>query len=206
MSRAKVTSIDVLPLLSAAVQKFRSEGASAMDDLETELRRALDWIHHDRKDYWTQELHRANEALIQARLQLQQALVVRRVADRSPSCVDEKRAVERARRRVETALRKIDAVRRWTIAIDRAADDFRRVRAQFSTWLDIDLSRAAAALDDMSESLVTYISLEAPSEKISTATPTEKAEKAENAGDAGNVGRAENIENVENVEKKDSGP
>ena len=32
-----------------------------MDDLETELRRALEWIHHDRKEYWSQELHRANE-------------------------------------------------------------------------------------------------------------------------------------------------
>ena len=76
MSRAaKVASIDVIPLLAAAVQKFRSEGQSALDDLETELRRALDWIHHERKDYWAQELRRAGEVLIQARLKLQQAMV-----------------------------------------------------------------------------------------------------------------------------------
>ena len=53
-------------------------------------------------------------------------MVTRRVADREPSCIDEKRAVERARRRVAVAERKVDAVRRWTAAIDRAADDFRR--------------------------------------------------------------------------------
>jgi len=176
---AKVTSIDVLPLLTAALQKFRSEGASAMDDLETELRRALDWIHHDRKDYWTRELHRAQEALVQARLQLQQALVVRRVADREPSCVDEKRAVERARRRVETAQRKIEAVRHWTGVLDRATDDFRRARTQFSAWLDIDLARAAAALDHMSESLVSYISLETPEAPPPSAMPTEETKPNE---------------------------
>jgi hypothetical protein len=174
---AKVASIDVIPLLAAAVQKFRSEGQSALDDLETELRRALDWIHHERKDYWAQELRRAGEILIQARLKLQQAMVTRRVADREPSCIDEKRAVERARRRVATAERKVEAVRRWTAAIDRAADDFRRARTQFATWLDVDLSRAAAALDQMSESLVTYISLAAPSEQLPSAAPPQAAEK-----------------------------
>lgn len=45
MSRsAKVTSIDMLPLLAAALQKFRGEGMNALDDLETELRRLLEWI------------------------------------------------------------------------------------------------------------------------------------------------------------------
>ena len=52
--------------------------------------------------------------LNQARLQLQQAMTMRRIADREPSCVDEKRAVERAKRRVETAQRKIEAVRHWS--------------------------------------------------------------------------------------------
>ena len=127
MSRsARVTSIDALPLLAAALQKFRSEGAGAADDVANEVRRALDWIHHDRKDYWTTELRRSEDALSQARVQLQQAMAVRRVADRTPSCADEHRAVERAKRRAETAHRKLEAVRHWSIALDRAADDFRQ--------------------------------------------------------------------------------
>lgn len=165
MSRfARVASIDALPRLAAALAKFRSEGAGAMEDFESELRRALDWIHHDRKNYWTQELRRAQEALIQARIQLQQATTTQRVGDRTPSCADEKRAVERARRRVETAQRKLEAVRHWTVVLDRAADDFRRVTSQFSVWLDIDVSRAISALNQMSESLVTYISMKGPDE------------------------------------------
>ncbi|MGA7700116.1 MAG: hypothetical protein WCB27_10935, partial [Thermoguttaceae bacterium] len=97
---ARVTSIDVLPLLAAALQKFRSEGAGAVDDVASEVRRALEWIHHDIKDYWTTELRHAEDALSQARVQLQQAMAVRRIGDRSPSCADEKRVVERAKRRM----------------------------------------------------------------------------------------------------------
>jgi len=170
--QAKVFSIDALARLSAGLAKFRAEGAGAVEDLEAELRRALEWIHHDRKEYWTQELRRAQEALLQARLARQQAMTMRRIADRDPSCVDEKRAVERARRRVEIAQRKLEAVRHWTIALDRAADDFRRCCSQFSTWLDVDLSRAISTLNEMSESLVNYISLKGAEEPPAVANDT----------------------------------
>ena len=167
MSRsARVTSIDALPLLAAALQKFRSEGAGAADDVAGEVRHALEWIHHDRKDHWTTELRRAEDALSQARVQLQQAMAVRRVADRTPSCVDEKRAVERAKRRADIARRKLDAVRHWSIVLERAADDFRRSQMQFATWIDIDVARGVAALNKMSESLVTYISMKGPEDEM----------------------------------------
>ncbi len=190
-SSARVTSIDALPLLAAALQKFRSEGAGAADDVGSEVRRALEWIHHDRKDYWTTELRRGEDALTQARVQLQQAMAVRKVGDRSPSCVDEKRAVERAKRRVETARRKLDAVRRWTFALERAADDFRRSQMQFTSWIDIDVSRAVATLNKMSESLVAYISMKGSDEERPEEEATEQTEKpAEQPGAAetGGVG------------------
>jgi hypothetical protein len=178
---ARITSIDVLPLLAAALQKFRSEGAGAADDVASEVRRALEWIHHDRKDYWTTELRRAEDALSQARVQLQQAMAVRRLADRAPSCDDEKRAVERAKRRAETARRKLAAVHHWSITLERAADDFRRSHMQFASWIDIDVSRAVATLNKMSESLVTYVSMKPPDEEM----PDEAEEPAESPAAAG---------------------
>lgn len=161
---AKVTSIDVLPLLAASVQKFRGEAAVALDDLQIELRRIDEWIHHDRKQYWGKEREKAYENLNQARLQLQQAKLSRRVGNHEAACIDEKRAVDRAKRRLDTANEKMEAVRRWTPKIDRALDDFQRIRSQYTTWLESDLQRAAAALNQMSETLVNYISMEAPPE------------------------------------------
>jgi len=161
---ARLTSIDLLPTLSAAIQKFRSEAASALDDLSIETRRASEWIHHDRKDYWEHELRRAYERLSQAQIQLQQARTSKRVGDREPACIDEQRAVQRAKRRVEVAHGKIAAVRRWTNTIDRAMDDFRRARTLFSPWLETDMAKAAATLNKMSESLTMYVSMESPTE------------------------------------------
>ena len=165
MSRsARVTSISVLPTMAAAVQRFRGEAAGVLEDLDIQLRRAQEWIHYDRKEYWARELRRGWENLSQARVQLQQARTSRRIAGHEPSCIDEQRALERAKRRVETAEEKIEAVQHWAHVIDRAVDEFQQSRVRFSSWLDTDLSRAVAALNRMSESLGSYTSLEAPTD------------------------------------------
>ncbi|MEN6452485.1 MAG: hypothetical protein ABFC96_18505 [Thermoguttaceae bacterium] len=174
---ARVTSIEVLPLLAAGLAKFRAESQAALEDLAIELRRAHEWIHGDRKEFWQRELQRAYERLNQARLQLQQARTTRRVGNQDPSCVDEKRAVDRAKRRVDEAQEKIQAVRQWSNKIDRAIDDFQRVRTQFAAWLEVELPRGQAALNQMSESLVSYITMKgqnAPREEESAPhTPCE---------------------------------
>jgi hypothetical protein len=173
---ARVTSIDMLPLLAAALQKFRGQASGVLDDLEIEIRRILEWIHHDRKDYWERELHRAYEKLNQAQLRLQQARLSRRVGDQTPDCAEEKRAVAQARRRVDVAHEKINAVRHWTRVIERAVDDFQRSRARFGAWLDVDFPKAVATLNKMSESLVTYISLEAQADPNAPARAKAEAE------------------------------
>lgn len=181
---ARVTSIGVLQLMASSLQRFRSESASAMDDLDIEIHRALEWIHHERKDYWAMELRRSAENVTQARLQLQQAKISRRMAGHEPSCIDEQRALERAKRRFETAEEKIKAVKHWEYAIDRAVDEFRRARTHFGSWLDTDMVQAVAALNRMSESLESYISLEAPADAPilgSTAASAENEETAEKA-------------------------
>src|SRR5664279_4214184 len=107
---ARVTSIGVLQTTAGALQRFRGESAGALDDLDIEVRRVLEWIHHDREEYWAQELRRSYEGASQARLQLQQARMSRQIAGHEPACVDEKRAMERAKRRLETAEQKVQAV------------------------------------------------------------------------------------------------
>lgn len=165
MSRsARVTSIGVLQTLAGALQRFRGESASAVEDLDLEIRRALEWIHHDRKEYWALELRRSAEAVTQARLQLQQAKMSRRMVGHEPSCIDEQRALERAKRRFETAEEKIKIVKHWEAVLDRAVDEFQRSRIHFVGWLDTEMVQAVAALDRMSASLESYISLAAPTD------------------------------------------
>jgi hypothetical protein len=159
---AKVTSIDVLQTLAAALQRFRSEAAGAMESIDIETHRAMGWMQYDCKEYWKREAHRGDEAVSQARLQLKQARSARKVADHEPICVIEERALKRALRRQDMVRRKLEAVQRWTRSLDTAINHIQRTRIHFLGWLDSDLSKAVAALNRMSDSLEGYVSLETP--------------------------------------------
>ena len=185
---ARVTSIGVLQTTAAALQRFRGEAASVLEDLEIEVRRASEWIHHDRKDYWTHELRRSQDAVSEARNQLQQARISRRTEGHEPACIDEQRALDRAKRRLEIAEQKVRAVKQWTMAIDRAMDEFQANRTRFATWLDTDLLKAVAALDRMSQSLESYVSLATPEDRDEPPSLPVASEASKETGQEGEAG------------------
>lgn len=162
MAGAKLTRIDAVEQMAAAVDVFRTEAAAALEELDMEVRRALEWIHHDRHDHWNHEVRRGWERVTESRIELQQAMTARRIGDRDPSCVDEKKALERAKRRLDVAQEKVEAVRHWTHSIDHAVTEYHGSRAQLSGWLDAEVPKALAALRRMTAALETYVTIPAP--------------------------------------------
>jgi hypothetical protein len=149
--------------MAAAVDAFRAEAIATLEGLDMDLRRALEWIHVDRSEHWNGEVRRGWDRITQARIQLQQARTVRRVGDHEPACPDEKKALDRAKRRLETAQQKVEAVRRCARVIDEAVNDFRGARMPLSAWLESEAPKAIASLHRMMDNLETYVALQAPS-------------------------------------------
>jgi hypothetical protein len=175
-SGARVTSLDAVREMAAALASFRAEAAAALDELETEVRRAQEWIHQDRKQYWDGEARRGMERVTEARIQLQQAMTAKRVADHEPACLDEKKALARAKARWELAESKREVVRHWQRAIDHAVDEYRGARVPLSGWLEADAPRALAAIERLAQSLEAYVAVDIPD---ALAQPVELPEAGE---------------------------
>lgn len=158
---ARVTSIDALADMAKAIQTFRNDATAALEELEMQIRRALEWIHHDRKEHWTREYRRSGDRLTEARIALQQAMMMKRVADRDPSCFDEKKAIQRAKQREEMAQEKIGAVRHCSALIEHAVNEYRAARGPLATYLDCDVPKALATLERLIETLETYLAVQA---------------------------------------------
>lgn len=166
MSRpAKVKSIDAVERLAAALARFQEEAAAALTDLQLQVQRAADWIHNDRRIYWTEQVRRGWERVAQAKTELEQARTYRRIAEHQPACREERKALEIAKRRLQNAEEKVEAVRHWTRMLDRAMVDYRGGIAPLARWLEIDLPKATAALKRMGRSLESYVALETPLEE-----------------------------------------
>jgi hypothetical protein len=165
--RARVKSIDALQAMAAAMECFRADATSAMDDLEMQIRRAVEWINHECRQYWTEEVRQGWQRMYEAQVQLQQAMTYRRVAEHQPACPDERKAVQQAKLRLQTAQITLEAVAHWALMIDRAINEYRANRAHLVNWLDSDLPQAVAVLGRMTSALETYITLGAPLDELS---------------------------------------
>lgn len=181
MSRsAQVRSLDALHRMAAAVRVFAEDSSVALDDLRMDLHRILQWIEYDQKDYWTQELRRAEQALTEARLNLERARMFR-FGDSQPSCYVEKKALEAAQRRIEAARRKLEAVKRWGRLMEHEATECRSAVAPLAHWVQTDAPRAVALLRRLSGALESYVGLEITEQSEQSDQPEQPGQPADNA-------------------------
>ncbi len=183
---ARVKSIDALQAMSAALVCFHDDASSALDDLEMEIRRALQWISQECPGYWKQEHRLARDGVTEARLQLENARMFRRVAEEHSSFVEEKKALERAKRRLQIAEAKVEAIPHWAVMIERAVNEYRGSRSLFANWLDADFPRAVAALSRMISDLEAYVRLAVPVDEQSpiASVSTTSGGDVQSAGEA----------------------
>lgn len=176
---ANLTSIDSLRALQGTLQQFDAKVSDAIIQLNLSARRPLDWIEHDRSQYWPREVRKAVDAVSEARLTLARAQATIDPNDHR-SCYEERKQLDKAKRRLELAESKVVAVRRWKQELRKEVEELEVQSAKLQHYLDSDLAAAMAALVRMADALDLYIqpshtsdSASGPSE--SAAAPAERA-------------------------------
>ncbi len=152
---ANVTSLDALRGFRAALVKFVEQVESALVALELEGRRPVDWVE-DRSRYWPQQARLASDAVAEAKQSLDRCQI--RVASEDVKyCYDERKALEKAKRRLQLCEDKTQAARRWRPQMHKEAEEFKVQIAKMKRFLESDFTHAIAALDRMSEALDRYV-------------------------------------------------
>lgn len=183
--QAKLSSVDAVRSVRVALDRFGEQVAVALTDLDIEARRACDYIQADRKAYWKSEVDRGWDRLAQAKAQLEQRQTLGKVAGHEPSCIEEKRAVQAAKHRLETAMEKVGRVRHWSQMVSRAAGEYQGAIGQLTRWIEAELPVAIALLRRIEATLDRYLAVDAPVPDEVLAELTSQA-----AGSAGRTGAA----------------
>ncbi|HEY2827271.1 MAG TPA: hypothetical protein VGJ04_06690 [Pirellulales bacterium] len=162
MSEAHVTEVAALADFRAALTEFAGEVRRGLTDIQLEVRRAMEWIAVDRPAHWRMESRRSGEALAHAKDELAHSRTYKTIGDYVPACIEEKKAVEKAKRRLEHAEEKLEIVRHWIMASRHAVDEFQGPVQQLMGMLDGDIPRAIFLLERMSIALENYATGTAP--------------------------------------------
>lgn len=167
-TQADVKSLDTLAFVKAAFAAFAHETGQAVAEVELQGQRAVEWITVDRAAHWKAECRRAQDAVTKAMQDLEHCRTFKKVGDNQPSCVEEKKALEKARKRLEACERKAEAVRRWTPVVQQQFRETCVRLVRFREVIDVDCPKAMARLEKMLKSLDAYTSVAGP--RTGTAT------------------------------------
>ncbi len=154
--RAKVTSIDAVEDFAAALRSFQHEASRILESLQLGIHRTVQWIQQDQRQYWKQQLRRSEQKVQEAKLALERCQIFKGGGDQRAACVEEKRALERAKRRQQLCREKIETVRRWSREIERAVLEYKAGVGELRQWLETDAARTLGLLERISRILEEY--------------------------------------------------
>ena len=161
-TQADVKSLDTLAFVKAALASYAHESGQAIDEVELEGRKAVDYITVDQAAYWKGEVRRCNDLVNQAIKDLEHCRAFKKVGDNQPSCAEEKKNLEKARAKLANAEQKAEAVRRWTpVVLQQFRETCVRL-VHFREVVDVDCPRAIARVEQMLKALEAYGHVSSP--------------------------------------------
>jgi hypothetical protein len=155
-TQADVKSIDTLAFIKAALATFGHDSAQALGEVEIQSQRIVDWICVEQAAFWKTEVRKAADGVNQAQKDLEHCRTYKKVGDNQPACVEEKKALEKARQRLDRAEQKQEAVRRWTPVVRQQSQEAGVRLTRFREVIDLDCPKALARLERMLRALDAY--------------------------------------------------
>lgn len=155
---ANVHSIDALRDVRAALIRFQERAETALGELRQKIDRTVDWLELDRPNYWKEQERRAYDQVATARVAYETCRL-RTTGGRRSDCIEEKKALERAKARMEYVRQKQEVVRKWMVQAGREANEYRSRTSTFQRAIENDLPVMIAQVGRMIEAIEAYAEL-----------------------------------------------
>jgi chromosome segregation ATPase len=166
---ARVSSIEALKALHAALVRLGPEAREALGAAEIEIRRVLDYLH-DQLKHWQHQVEKRQEDVNRARSDLAHARAIRQ--GEKSGYVEQEIALRKAQVRLREAEEKVVVVRRWLLHLPQAISEYEGPARRLAGLLDADLKQGFAVLENKINVLEAYAALEVPDAPASAqATP-----------------------------------
>jgi len=166
MPEAKVESIEAIAHFKRALFKFAEAANAALTDAEADMVGVHRWLETEQRVYWQNNVRKATELVSRCEDALRQKRVFKDSSGRTPSAVDEEKALAKAKRMKEHAEERLENVRRHTPRLQREIMLYKGQVTRFATFVAADIPAAAAKLDKMVASLEAYVNLAATDASI----------------------------------------
>jgi len=161
-NQADVQSIEALKELRVAMALFGEEALGALGAVEMEVRRTVQWLQHDRRLYWSDQIKRRREQVAMAKSEVFRR-ELQKTPDYSPSCSEQKELLRKAEASLREAEMKAALVKKWEPALQQAVFEYHGTTRRIKDLASGDVPRAMARLERMIDALEAYLRVAPPS-------------------------------------------
>jgi len=154
---ANITDIGALDEFRRALVRCREELNAAIAEADSEVKSTFVWLERDRMLHWRRAVPKLDEQLASAKSALFRKEAQTMGTGQRPSTIDEKKEVERVKRRCEEARERLDRTRRWLATLERDVSLFKSAMSPIASLVDRDLPDAILRLRNMSLALEAYL-------------------------------------------------
>ncbi len=155
-----VRSIDVLRSVREAFILFAEDSKHAMDSMESEIRRCIDWLTHDQRIHWQTEVKRRIEKLSSAKAELHRKQISQKSGVKHDT--EQREAIREAKERLEEAQDKVENIHKWLPLVERAVMEYNGQARPFADLLEFEVERSIELLDRMINALDDYVRIQPP--------------------------------------------
>lgn len=153
----KVADVQTIERFRASLLVASETFGLALEEAEGEIERTLAWVESEQPDFWRKRIRKVQDEVVMCKSALFRKQEIKATADARPSVVDEKKALDRAMKRLEYAETKLRNTKRWSTELPRQSVIFKGALSGMHTVLDRDVPRMSAMLKRMTEHLEAYL-------------------------------------------------
>src|SRR5262245_28381988 len=167
---ARVTSLDAVKEFRETLVIFCENVRAGLCANEMESRHILDWLLSQQPAYWSRQLRERQEEMAQAQTDLHQ-VKLRRAQGARVDDIEQKKALERAKERVEEAEEKLVKVKRWGRLVQQSIDEYQTRARQLADRVEGNPPRSVVFIDRVIASIESYLRVAPPSSVPDKETP-----------------------------------
>lgn len=154
---ARVLDLKSIERFKAALAEYGDSVKTGLLEADSEIERAIVWLERDRLGYWKRQIQRRSEELAMAKSALFRKETQGSAKDGRPSVVDEKLALEKAKRRLHSAEERFQACRRWRTRLEREYATYKGHIQPLASASERGIPEALALLNRILEHLEAYV-------------------------------------------------
>jgi hypothetical protein len=161
-SQADVRSIEAIKEFRAALALYAEEAQGALGAVKMEARRTVQWLQHDRKTYWSEQVKRRREQVASARAEVARRRLAK-TPEHTPAFSEQKEILRQAEAGLREAEMKVALIKKWEPALQLAVLELHASVRRIGDLSGTDVPRACFLLGRLIDALEAYLREAPPS-------------------------------------------